>query len=150
MRAPSNRALVPRRRRRLALVPGGLLAGLAGLVALAGCTDSEVGGPEGSTAGVSVEQFCDDYQELDDRFSDPTSEATPQEIGDALAQIEAPEQIADEMAAWAEGIPAAEDLDPADPADAETIAGLQAAGTAIQQFRDTECGVAGGAGGSGA
>ncbi len=146
MRAPLIRAVPARRRRGHGFVPGGLLAGLVGLVALAGCTDSEVGGPEDSAAGASVEQFCDDYQELDDRFSDPTAEATPQEISDALAEIEAPEEIADELEAWVEGIPEAADLDPADPTDAQRITELQTAGTAIQQFRDAECEVTGGAG----
>jgi hypothetical protein len=125
-------------RRRAAAVTA---VGLVSLIALvgAGCSDSEVGGPEGAAGAGSVEVFCSDFQDLEDEFSDPESDATAADVAEAIGALDPPDEIADEVDTFAEGVAASEDIDPNDPANAEQVAELQEAFAAVDAFRNTEC-----------
>jgi hypothetical protein len=134
--------LVAAGRRRAAAVTA---IGLACLAA-AGCSDSDVGGPEEAAGAGSVEVFCSDFQDLEDEFSDPESDASPADVAEALAALDPPDEIADEVDAFAEGVAASEGVDPNDPANAEQVTELQEAFAAVDEFRTTECDPGGDAG----
>jgi hypothetical protein len=132
-------------RRRATAVTAIGLACLAGLVA-AGCSDSDVGGPEGAAGAGSLEAFCSDFQDLEDEFSDPESEATAADVAEALGALDPPDEIADEVETFAEGVAASESIDPNDPANAQQVAELQEAFAAVDEFRTSECDTGGDAG----
>jgi hypothetical protein len=123
-------------RRRAAAVTAIGMVSLAGLTG-AGCSDSDVGGPEG--AAGSLEVFCSDFQDLEDEFSDPESDATAADVAEAIGALDPPDEIADEVDTFAEGVAASEDIDPNDPANAEQVADLQEAFAAVDAFRNSEC-----------
>jgi hypothetical protein len=129
---------------RVAAVAGTLA--LAGLVV--GCSDSPVGGPEdvASDGGGSVEAFCADYQALDERFANPEVPPSNAEIAEALGEIDAPEEIADDFEAFTVGFSEAGELDPNDPANAERVAEIQAAGNSVSGYIADECETPGGEG----
>jgi hypothetical protein len=119
-----------------------LVGAAALLVAGAGCSDSTVGGPEDQASGGgsgSVEAFCEDYAAVDERFSDPAAQPEPAEVVDALEQIDAPEEIADDWETFTAGFADADEIDVNDPESAGRIAEIQEAASAIQEFRAAEC-----------
>jgi hypothetical protein len=109
------------------------------LVAVAGCSDSPVGGPEDQAAGASVDTFCEDYAALDEEFSDPSAQPDPAEIAAALDEIDVPDEIADDFETFTARFEEADELDPNDPEAATRIAEIQEAALAIQDFRTAEC-----------
>jgi hypothetical protein len=123
-------------RRRAAAATAIGMVSLAGLTG-AGCSDSDVGGPE--VAAGSLEVFCSDFQNLEDEFSDPESDATAADVAEAIGALDPPDEIADEVDAFAEGVAASEEIDPNDPANAQQVAELQEAFAAVDAFRNTEC-----------
>jgi hypothetical protein len=132
-------------RRRAATVTAIGLACLAGLGA-SGCSDSDVGGPEDAAGAGSLEVFCSDFQDLEDEFSDPESDASAADVAEALAALDPPDEIADEVDTFAEGVAASEGVDPNDPANAQQVTELQEAFAAVDEFRSTECDTGGDAG----
>jgi hypothetical protein len=69
----------------------------AGLLAVTGCSDSEnEDGGEAASGGGSAEEFCGDFEALNDRFAeDPEAAADAGQVLDGLESLDPPEEIAD-------------------------------------------------------
>jgi hypothetical protein len=120
---------------------------LAGALALAGCSDSEgdVGGDAAGGSGSS-DDFCSDFEELDQRFDeDPDAAADTVAVVDALDELDPPEEIADDYTAVIDAGRRLADLDPDDPAAVEEAQQLSEEAAAAQgrvsDFLSTECGI---------
>jgi hypothetical protein len=120
---------------------------LAGALALAGCSDSEgdVGGDAAGGSGSS-DDFCSDFEELDQRFDeDPEAAADTVAVVDALDELDPPEEIADDYTAVIDAGRRLADLDPDDPAAVEEAQQLSEEAAAAQgrvsDFLSTECGI---------
>ncbi len=127
----------------------------AGLLVAGGCSDSDSGDPTGdeesadngdgeSSGGGDSEDFCADFQALDDRFSaDP--EASEEEVIEALESLDPPEEIADDFATMIEVSRSTSNVDQSDPeamADAQAeLEGATEAQTRVFTYLDEECGV---------
>ena len=113
---------------------------LAGVLAAAGCSDSDVGGE--AAGQPSGDDFCADFEELDERFSaDP--DATSDDVVEALADLEPPDEIADDFEVVVDSVRALAELDPADPedaAEAQTLSEEAAdAQDRLTEYLETEC-----------
>jgi hypothetical protein len=120
---------------------------LAGALALAGCSDSEgdVGGDAAGGSGSS-DDFCSDFEELDQRFDeDPEAAADTVAVVDALDELDPPEEIADDYTTVIDAGRRLADLDPDDPAAVEEAQQLSEEAAAAQgrvsDFLSTECGI---------
>ena len=88
---------------------------VAGVLAAAGCSDSDVGG---EAAGQSGDTFCADFEALDERFRDD-EEAASEDVVAALEGLEPPDEIADDFAVVVESARGLSELDPSDPEAAQ-------------------------------
>jgi hypothetical protein len=120
---------------------------LAGALALAGCSDSEgdVGGDAAAGTG-STDDFCSDFEELDQRFDDdPDAAADTAAVVDALDELDPPDEIADDYATVIDTGRRLADLDPNDPAAVEEAQQLSEEAVAAQgrvsEFLGSECGI---------
>jgi hypothetical protein len=120
---------------------------LAGALALAACSDSEgdVGGEAAGGSGSS-DDFCSDFEELDQRFDeDPEAAADTVAVVDALDELDPPDEIADDYATVIDVGRRLADLDPSDPAAVEEAQQLSEEAAAAQgrvsDFLSTECGI---------
>jgi hypothetical protein len=118
---------------------------LAGALALAGCSDSEgdVGGDAAGGSG-STDDFCSDFEELDQRFDDdPEAAADTAAVVDALDELDPPDEIADDYATVIDAGRRLADLDPNDPAAVEEAQQQSQEAAAAQgrvsEFLETEC-----------
>lgn len=111
------------------------------LLAAAGCSDSDAGGPEQAaddteatgTPEVTAEAFCADVEALNEQFAnDPGAEVA--DAIEAMDSLDAPEEIADDLQAMVDGARAQNEVD---PEDAEAVAEIEdevaAAGEADQR-----------------
>src|SRR5918994_3200297 len=94
-----------------------------GVLAVAGCSDSDndSGSDDASTAdsgsesgGATVEGFCTEYNELDERFSDPAAAADTDAVIDALRSLDPPDEIRDDFVLIVEATEAFAAVDPED------------------------------------
>jgi hypothetical protein len=132
-------------------VPAGLtrllvIAGLVAAVALPAC-----GGDDGS----STEQFCEDYRSLADEVADVDMDdpEAAADLFDRLAELDPPDEIADEFQAVVElnqeVLSASEGVDLTDQEAAaelqeqlsDQVAELDEEGQAVDGFLAEECGV---------
>ena len=120
---------------------------VAGALALAGCSDSEgdVGGDAAGGSGSS-EDFCSDFEALDQRFDEePEAAADTAAVVDALDELDPPDEIADDYATVIDAGRRLADLDPSDPDAVEEAQQLSEEATAAQgrvsEFLETECGI---------
>jgi hypothetical protein len=120
------------------------------LLAAAGCSDSDAGGPDeaaddtddAEATEVTAEAFCADIEALNEQFeSDPDADIAA--VIDAMDSLDAPEEIADDLQTMVDGARAQSDVD---PEDAEAVEGiqdeLQAAGEAeerVSAFVEENC-----------
>lgn len=115
------------------------LAG-AGLLAVTACSDSDSGGE--NAAGGSTEQFCADFEELEERYADDPEADADAIIGD-LEGLEPPDEIADDFQQIIDVSRETADVDFNDPdavAEAQETS-QQAAGAQerVGQFLQDEC-----------
>ncbi len=127
----------------------------AGLLAVTGCSDSDSGGGDAaSSGGGSTEEFCADFQALDDRFSeDPEAANDTDAVLEALEELDPPEEIADDFQTVVDVTRQTADVDVEDPealAEAQELSENAAeANERVGTFLDDECGVDTGSGSSG-
>lgn len=121
------------------------LIGLAAitLLGVTACSDSDSGGEAAGNNG-STEAFCDEYRELDERFTeDPEAANDPEQVIPALEDLDPPDEIADEF----DALVGAFALDPSNPDDAaeleERSEELTDAQEKVQTFLEDECGLGG-------
>jgi hypothetical protein len=123
------------------------------VLAAAGCSDSDAGGPdqaagdtdapeESEPTEATAEAFCADIEALNEQFADDTSGDVTAVI-DAMDSLDAPEEIADDLQAMIDGARAQSEVD---AEDAEAVAELQeelaAAGEAqerVNAFVEENC-----------
>jgi hypothetical protein len=127
--------------------------GVAVLVAV-GCSDSDGGGDatagdgEGGSGGSggSAEQFCEDFQALDEQFAnDPEAANDPQAVLTALEALEPPDEIADDFRALIEVSRVQAELDVEDTEAVDEFESLVEESAEAQErfasFVDEECAV---------
>lgn len=115
-----------------------------GALAVVGCSDSEVGGE--SVAAGSSDDFCAEFEELDERFSaDPEAADDVSAVADALDGLNPPDEIADDFDVVVEATRELAELDPDDPDAAERAQELgqeaAAAQDRLSEYLESECGV---------
>ena len=113
---------------------------LAGVLAAAGCSDSDVGGE--AAGQTSSSDFCADFEELDERFSaDP--DASSEDVVEALAELDPPEEIAEDYNEVVDSLRAFAELDPSDPEDAQEAQAITedaaAAQDRLSDYLSEEC-----------
>jgi hypothetical protein len=116
----------------------------AGLLAVIGCSDSDVGGGQAASGGGSAEEFCTEFQALDERFADDP-DASIDDVISALESLDPPAEIADD---FQEVLDVARESAELDPSDSEAIAEFQEtaeesveAEQRVTEFLDEECDV---------
>jgi hypothetical protein len=124
--------------------------GVAVLVAI-GCSDSDgggeatdTGGDDGGSGGGSAEQFCEDFQALDERFAnDPEAANDPTVVLAALEELNPPDEIADDFQQLLELSRVQAELDPSDQEAVDEFERLGEESTEAQErfasFIDEEC-----------
>ncbi|HLT68822.1 MAG TPA: hypothetical protein VKZ72_01575 [Acidimicrobiales bacterium] len=107
----------------------------------AACSDSDSGGPDES-AGGSAEEFCGDFQDLEERYAEDV-DADPEVVLDELDALEPPDDIADDYQQLIDALRETNTLDPAseeDVARAQEIAEeTQEANENVSTFLAEEC-----------
>jgi hypothetical protein len=118
----------------------------AGLLAVTGCSDSDAGGPDvaAENGGGSVDQFCADVEALNERFdSDPDAANDVDAVIEAVEGLDAPDEIADDLAEVVAGARAQAELDPNDGEAAAELEDQLASAAAAQErlgtFVEQEC-----------
>jgi hypothetical protein len=118
----------------------------AGLLAVAGCSDSDAGEPDvaAENGGGSVDQFCADVEALNERFdSDPDAANDVDAVIEAVEGLDAPDEIADDLAEVVAGARAQAELDPNDAEAAAELEDQLASAAAAQErlgtFVEEEC-----------
>jgi hypothetical protein len=124
--------------------------GVAALVAF-GCSDSDgggeatdAGGDDGGSGGGSAEQFCEDFQALDERFAnDPEAANDPTVVLAALEELDPPDEIADDFQQLLELSRVQAELDPSDQEAVDEFERMGEESTEAQErfasFIDEEC-----------
>ena len=137
-----------------------ILIGLAaaGLLLVTGCSDSDddtgsTGGESGgeSSGGGTTEEFCTEFQALDDQFSqDPEAASDPAQVIEALEGLDPPEEIADDFETVLEVSRQTADVDIEDPdavAEAQELGeSATEANERVSTFLQEECGIESGSG----
>ena len=94
-----------------------------GVLAVAGCSDSDndTGGDDVSTAdsdsesgGGSVEDFCTEFNALNEQFSDAEAAEDDAAVLDALRSLDPPDEIRDDFELIVEATEAFSEVDPED------------------------------------
>ena len=94
-----------------------------GVLAVAGCSDSDndTGSDDASTAGSgsesgggSVEDFCTEFNALNEQFSDAEAAEDDAAVLDALRSLDPPDEIRDDFALIVEATEAFSEVDPED------------------------------------
>ena len=123
---------------------GRFVAGLAvvGLLMAAGCGGDDGGG----ASSEEIEQFCDGFNEINDKFSDINPVADPealQEALDMLRDLEPPDEIADDYDTVLNGFEALAEIDITDPSAVEKVRAdlprAEEAFNTVGDFVDKEC-----------
>jgi hypothetical protein len=126
-----------------------------GVLAVAGCSDSDndTGSDDASTAGSgsesgggSVEDFCTEFNALNEQFSDAEAAEDDAAVLDALRSLDPPDEIRDDFALIVEATEAFSEVDPED-ADAlddiqtefEDRGAVEASGN-VETFITDNCG----------
>ncbi len=103
-----------------------------GVLAVAGCSDSDndpasddgSGSDSGSeSGGATVEDFCAEYNDLDEQFSDPEAAQDTDAVLDALRSLDPPDEIRDDFELIVEATEAFAEVD---PEDTDGLADVQA------------------------
>jgi hypothetical protein len=103
-----------------------------GVLAVAGCSDSDndTGGDDASTAdsgsesgGGSVEDFCTEFNALNEQFSDAEAAEDDAAVLDALRSLDPPDEIRDDFELIVE---ATEAFNEVGPEDTDAIADIRA------------------------
>jgi hypothetical protein len=121
------------------------LIGLAAitLLGVTACSDSDSGGEAAGNNGSS-EAFCEEYQALEERFTqDPEAASDPAQAIAALEDLDPPDEIAGEF----DALVGASSLDPSNPDDAAELEErndeLVDAKEKVETFLVDECGLGG-------
>jgi hypothetical protein len=100
-----------------------------GVLAVAGCSDSDNdtaidddSGSGSETGGGSVEEFCTEFNALDEQFSDPEAAEDDDAVLDALRSLDPPDEIRDDFQLIVE---ATEAFSEVDPEDTDALADIQ-------------------------
>ncbi len=130
----------------------------AGLLLVTGCSDSDddtasTGGESGgeSSGGGTTEEFCTEFQALDDQFSEnPEAASDPDQVIAALEGLDPPEEIADDFETVLEVSRQTAEVDIEDPdavAEAQELGASAAeANQRVSTFLQDECGIESGSG----
>jgi hypothetical protein len=119
-----------------------LVAGVAvaGLLMAAGC-----GGDDDSTSSESIEEFCDGFNEVNERFSN-IDVTDPDALDDALRMLrdlDPPEEIADEYQTVLDGFQRLSEIDITDQDEVaevqEDLPDAEEAFNTVGQFVEDEC-----------
>lgn len=119
----------------------------AGLLAVTGCSDSDnESGGEAASGGGSAADFCDDFEALNDAFTeDPDAAADPERVLEGLEGLDPPEEIADAYRTVLDASRQTNALDPEDPGALEEMQQLSEdaaeANADVTAFLDEECGI---------
>jgi Asp-tRNA(Asn)/Glu-tRNA(Gln) amidotransferase C subunit len=120
-----------------------LVAGVAvvGLLMAAGCG----GDDDDSTSSESIEQFCDGFNEVNERFSsiDVTDPGALDNALDMLRDLDPPEEIADEYQTVLDGFQKLSEIDITDQNEVaevqEDLPDAEEAFNTVGQFVEDEC-----------
>jgi hypothetical protein len=100
-----------------------------GVLAVAGCSDSDNdtaidddSGSGSETGGGSVEEFCTEFNALDEQFSDPEAAEDDDAVLDALRSLDPPDEIRDDFQLIVEATQAFSEVD---PEDTDALADIQ-------------------------
>jgi clumping factor A len=102
-----------------------------GVLAVAGCSDSDNdtdtasdddSGSGSETGGGTVEEFCTEFNALDEQFSDPEAAEDDDAVLDALRSLDPPDEIRDDFQLIVE---ATEAFSKVDPEDTDALADVQ-------------------------
>jgi uncharacterized protein (DUF433 family) len=114
---------------------------LALALGAAACSDSDSGGPD-EAAGGGAEEFCGDFQDLEERYADD-ADADPEVVLDELDALEPPDEIADDYQQLIDALRETSTLDPANEEDVaraqEIAAETQEANQNVSTFLAEEC-----------
>jgi hypothetical protein len=119
----------------------------AGLLLVTGCSDSDdESGGDAASGGGSSEDFCGDFQALDDRFSeDPEAVSDPEQVIEALEDLEPPDEIADDYATVLDVSRQTAEIDLEDPEAMEEAQQLSEDAAGAQErvsiYLADECGI---------
>lgn len=119
-----------------------MIIGLAivGVLTAVGCSDSDVGGE--AAGGSSTEDFCAEFQALDERFSDDP-DASSDEVVEALEGLDPPDEIADDYATVVDATRELAELDTSDPEASQRAQELSEeagdAQTRVSDFLQNDC-----------
>jgi hypothetical protein len=119
-----------------------LVAGVAVAVLLmaAGC-----GGDDDSTSSESIEEFCDGFNDVNERFSDidVTDPDALENALDMLRELDPPEEIADEYQTVLDGFQRLSEIDITDQDEVaevqEDLPDAEEAFNTVGQFVEDEC-----------
>jgi hypothetical protein len=120
-----------------------LVAGVAvvGLLMAAGCG----GDDDDGTSSESIEEFCDGFNEVNERFSniDVTDPGELENALDMLRDLDPPEQIADEYQTVLDGFQRLSEIDITDQNEVaevqEDLPDAEEAFNTVGQFVEDEC-----------
>ena len=120
-----------------------LVAGVAvaGLLVAAGCG----GDDDAGTSSESIEEFCDGFNEVNERFSniDVTDPGELENALDMLRDLDPPEQIADEYQTVLDGFQRLSEIDITDQNEVaevqEDLPDAEEAFNTVGQFVEDEC-----------
>jgi hypothetical protein len=120
-----------------------LVAGVAvvGLLMAAGCG----GDDDDSTSSESIEEFCDGFNEVNERFSniDVTDPGELENALDMLRDLDPPEQIADEYQTVLDGFQRLSEIDITDQNEVaevqQDLPDAEEAFNTVGQFVEDEC-----------
>ncbi|HEX6570202.1 MAG TPA: hypothetical protein VF015_13600 [Acidimicrobiales bacterium] len=118
----------------------------AGLLVVTGCSDSDSGGGESASGGGSTDDFCADFQALEDRFADDPEAANDMEqVVGALDDLDPPDEIADDFRDVLDAYGQFVDVNPDDPDAVEQAQAVSedvaAAEDRVDTFLQDECGI---------
>lgn len=130
-----------------------MMIGLGVAVAVAfGCSDGDGGGEateardDSGGSGGSAQQFCEEFQALDEQFAnDPEAANDPAAVLAALEDLDPPDEVADDFQQLIEVSRVQSELDAQDPEAVEEFQGLVEESSGAQErfaaFVDEECAV---------
>ncbi len=119
----------------------------AGLLAVTGCSDSEnEDGGAAASGGGSAEDFCGDFEALNDRFAeDPEAASDAEQVLDGLESLDPPDEIADAYQKVIDVSRQSSEVDFEDPAAVEEMQALGEeaadAEAEVTAFLTDECGI---------